>query len=99
MSTTSIWNNSGIYELGNEIGDLLGIGGAGQYGFDSIGLGWDTATGTTVNRSIVASFIAKEYYLGQLGVSPRPTNFTTANDNSSALNAPVSGFKDLALRN
>jgi hypothetical protein len=88
-STTTIWNNTGLYELGDEIGNTLGITASGEYGFDTVGLGWDAATGPSVNHSIVASIVTKDYYLGQLGISPRATNFTTENGNSSALTDPV----------
>jgi hypothetical protein len=90
----SIWNNTGYYLLGDEIGDTLGISAAGEYGFDTVALSWDS-TGTTLNHTIVANMVAKDYYLGQFGISPRSTNFTTTNDNSSALDDPQPSYLSL----
>jgi hypothetical protein len=89
VSTRTIWNNSGYYKLSNQIGDSLGIDSSGEYGFDTVRLGWDFSA-LAVNRTIISSFTAKDYFLGQFGISPRPTNFTVTNDNSSALDDPVS---------
>ena len=88
-STSTIWNNTGYYLLGNEIGDLLHNSASGEYGFDTVGLGWDSSGGPTLNHTVVASVIDKTYFLGQFGISPRPTNFTVSNYNSSALTDPV----------
>jgi hypothetical protein len=97
ISTSTIWNNTGYYLLGNEIGKYLDIPASGEYGFDTVGLGWDSSDGPTLNHTVVASVIDKAYFLGQFGISPRPTNFTVNNYNSSALTDPVcrSGSKTI----
>lgn len=99
VSTTTIWNNTGIYILGNEIGNYLGNDAAGEYGFDTVGISFSASTGPTLNRTIVASFIDTSYYLGQFGISPRSTNFTTQNDNSSALDDPQPSYLSLLKQN
>jgi len=98
VSTTTIWNNTGYYILGNEIGNYLGNDAAGEYGFDTVGLSYDSAE-PTLNHTIVASFIDTSYYLGSFGISPRPTNFTVANDNSSALDDPQPSYLSLLKTN
>jgi len=93
VSTTTIWNNTGYYYLGDYIGNLLGTYVPGEYGWDSVSLSW--GAGPTVNRSIVGAYIATDYYIGQIGISPQSTNFTTSNDNSSALSDPEPSFFSL----
>jgi len=99
VSTTTIWNNTGYYILGNEIGNDLGIDPAGEYGFDTVGLSYSSTTEPTLNRTIVAMFIDTAYYLGQFGISPRPTNFTVNTVNSSALDDPQPSYLSLLKSN
>lgn len=99
VSTTTIWNNTGIYVLGNEIGNYLGNDASGEYGFDTVGISFSASTGPTLNHTIVASFIDTSYYLGQFGISPRSTNFTVSNDNSSALDDPQTSYLSLLKQN
>jgi hypothetical protein len=61
---------------------------AGEFGFETVGLSYNGRP--TLNRTIVASTIAKDYYLGEFGISPRPSNFTVSNYNSSSMRDPVS---------
>ena len=98
LPTKDIWNNTGIYVLSNEIGNYLGNDATGEYGFDTVGLSW-SGTGPTLNRTIVASFIDTSYYLGEFGISPRSTNFTVTNDNSSALDDPQPSYLSLLKQN
>jgi len=93
VSTTTIWNNTGYYYLGDYIGNLLGIYVPGEYGWDSVSLSW--GSGPTVDRSIVGAYIATDYYIGQIGIAPQSTNFTTSNDNSSAMSDPEPSFFSL----
>jgi hypothetical protein len=46
----------------------------------AVGLGYLGSGGPVVNSSIVAGVNGTEFYLGILGLNPRPTNFTTQND-------------------
>ncbi|KAF2185362.1 acid protease, partial [Zopfia rhizophila CBS 207.26] len=71
VPSATIWNNTGIYALGDYISDLLGINAAD--------------TGPSLNHTVVAGITTKKFYLGQFGISPRPTNFTVMNHNSTAL--------------
>ena len=98
LPTKDIWDNTGIYVLTNEIGNYLGNNSTGEYGFDTVGLSW-SGTGPTLNHTIVASFIDTRYYLGEFGISPRSTNFTVTNDNSSALDDPQPSYLSLLKQN
>lgn len=43
-----------------------------------------------MDHTVVAAYNTTNFYIGQFGVSPNPTYFTVTNDNSSALDDPVS---------
>lgn len=43
-----------------------------------------------MDHVVVAAYNTTNFYIGQFGVSPNPTYFTVTNDNSSALDDPVS---------
>ncbi|KAK8155140.1 aspartic peptidase domain-containing protein [Phyllosticta citrichinensis] len=97
QSTTEIWDNTGIYGLGGVVLDSLGIGGQGQYGYELVGL--NAGNSATLNRSIVAQMNTLNFYVGQFGVSPRPTNFTVENNNATSLNDPQPSFFSLLRDN
>jgi hypothetical protein len=81
QSTTWVPNNfssGGLFQLGLEAN--LGYTGNGEYGYDTVGLGWQGSGGPTLNQQVVAGIATKEFYLGVFGLSPRPTNFSTFDD-------------------
>ncbi|GME42230.1 Acid protease [Neofusicoccum parvum] len=98
-STASIWNNTGLYALGGLVVEALGISGNGEYGFDTVSTSFNGGDGVTLNHTIVAGIATPDFYLGQFGVSPRPTNFTVENGNSSSLNDPQPSFFSLLKSN
>ena len=75
---SSTWIEYGIYDLGIE--SSLNLTGNGDYGYDTIGLGLDNSTGLTLTHQVVAGIATSDFYLGQLGLDPRPSNFTTNDD-------------------
>ena len=72
-NTSTTWQNQGDYELYVE--GNLGIVGAGIFGNDSIGIGSDG--GPVLQNQIIGGIAAEQFWLGMLGVNPKPTNFTT----------------------
>lgn len=54
----------------------------GDYGFDTLGLGYSGSGGPTLDHQVVASIATKDFYLGNLGLTPRPVNFSTFDDPS-----------------
>ncbi|ORX94933.1 aspartic peptidase domain-containing protein [Clohesyomyces aquaticus] len=78
ISASTTWEKKGAYQLSDE--SNLGYVGNGSYGFDTILTGWEGQHGLTVNHSIVAGTKSQDFYLGQFGLSPRPTNFTDFED-------------------
>ncbi|KAL6718122.1 hypothetical protein ACLMJK_004209 [Lecanora helva] len=75
---SSSWIENGIYDLGIE--SRLNLTGNGDYGYDTIGLGLDNSTGISLPHQVVAGIATKDFYLGQFGLDPRPSNFTTYDD-------------------
>lgn len=82
-SQSSSWtqNNvttNGTFTLGLETN--LGYTGNGEFGYDTIVLGWQGSGGPSLDQQIIAGIATKEFYLGIFGLNPRPTNFTNFND-------------------
>lgn len=84
-STTWMANNvtsKGLFSLGLELN--LGYTGNGEYGYDTVALGWQGSGGPSLDQQIVAGVATKEFYLGIFGLNPRPTNFSDYNDTTSS---------------
>ncbi|KAI4258770.1 MAG: hypothetical protein LQ352_001079 [Teloschistes flavicans] len=58
---------------------------SGNYGFDTLALGYQGSGGPTVNHSVVAGISTKDFYLGSIGLSLQPINFTTFDNPSPSL--------------
>ncbi|GJN73925.1 Acid protease [Purpureocillium lilacinum] len=77
-TASTTWSEIGLFNLGFEKG--LGYNDNGDFGHDTVGLGYLGSGGPVVNNSIVAGVAGSEFYLSVLGLKPEPTNFTTQND-------------------
>lgn len=82
-STTWLANNvtsKGIFSLGLELN--LGYAGNnnGEYGYDTVALGWQGSGGPSLDQQIVAGIATKQFYLGIFGLNPRPSNFSSFNN-------------------
>ncbi|KAG0648252.1 hypothetical protein D0Z07_5497, partial [Hyphodiscus hymeniophilus] len=75
INASSTWIPVNLYELGLDAD--LNYTGNGEYGFDTVGLQITDSGGVTLNDSIVAGIATKDFYLGEFGLGPKPTNFTT----------------------
>ncbi|KAF2806460.1 acid protease [Mytilinidion resinicola] len=70
------WVPNSIFDVGIE--ENLGFNVFGDFGFDTVTLGWQGSGGPTVEHSIVAGLgDTTMTWLGVLGLNPRPTNFST----------------------
>lgn len=81
-STTWVANNvtsKGIFSLGLEL-NLGYAGNNGEYGYDTVALGWQGSGGPSLDQQIVAGIATKQFYLGIFGLNPRPSNFTSFNN-------------------
>ncbi|KAF2681582.1 acid protease [Lentithecium fluviatile CBS 122367] len=69
-----------IFQLGVE--ENLDFQVFGDFGFDTVTLGWQGSGGPSVDHSIVAGIADTTFtWLGVLGLNPRPTNFSTFPNN------------------
>lgn len=78
MNASSSWVANELFGLFYD--SWLNFTGNGEYGFDTVGLSWQGSGGPTLNHTVVAGVADPDFYLGNFGLSPRPTNFTTFND-------------------
>lgn len=81
QSSTWVYNNgslNGTFTLGLET--KLDYSGNGDYGYDTVVLGYQGSNGPSLQRQIVAGIATEEFYLGIFGLNPRPSNFSTLDD-------------------
>lgn len=62
----------------------LGLTGNAYYGFDTINLGLTGSGLPTVQGQVIAGFGTNDFWLGNLGLSPYPFNFTDLDDINQA---------------
>lgn len=74
VNASSTWNNIGLYTLNLE--DDLGMNDNGLYGFDTVGLTLQNSGGLTLEKQVVAGIATKNFYLGNFGLGPKPSNFS-----------------------
>jgi hypothetical protein len=77
-NASSTWEFNNYYEL--EMESNLGYTGSGEFGFDTVGLGWQGSGGPALGHQVVAGIATDEFWLGSFGLTSRPTNFTDFND-------------------
>ncbi|KAK4503998.1 hypothetical protein PRZ48_004913 [Zasmidium cellare] len=82
--STSRLANNGLYGLDTYEESELGLSGNAYYGFDNIGLllGSSNAIAST---ELIAGIATDGYWLGSLGISPLPMNFTSLDEPISSL--------------
>lgn len=85
ISQSKTWKNKDFFELGVELNLGYNKSDAGQYGFDRLGLGYEGSAGPSLDNQVIAGIAIKEFYLGILGLTPRPINFTTEDTHPSLL--------------
>ncbi|KAK5725198.1 hypothetical protein LTR17_013150 [Elasticomyces elasticus] len=72
--------NGGLYELDLFEERFLGLSGNAYYGFDTIQLGIEGSGLPILQDRLVAGIATNDFWLGSLGLSPIPFNFTTLNE-------------------
>lgn len=75
---SSTWEQQGLYEINTE--ENLGIYRTGQFGNETITLGFPNSGGVTLDNQILGGVVAAEYWLGMFGVNPKRTNWTSFED-------------------
>ncbi|KAL9601761.1 MAG: hypothetical protein Q9179_002761 [Wetmoreana sp. 5 TL-2023] len=89
---SSTWQDQGFYELDQELN--LGYAGNGDFGIDSITLGYPGSDAISVDRQLLATIAAKDYYLATWGIAPRSTNFTSSDPGETTF-APGDSYQSL----
>jgi hypothetical protein len=77
-NSSSTWYFTNYYLLGLE--SNLGLSDSGMFGSDTVALGWQGSGEPTLNHQVVAGIATTDFWLGQFGLTPRPTNFTDFNN-------------------
>lgn len=82
---SSTWKDEGLYELDQELN--LGYTGNGNFGLDSIALGYpgSGSSAVSVEQQLLATIAAKDFYIATWGIAPRPTNLTKSNANAGEI--------------
>jgi len=75
---SSSWDLIGLYRL-SWYGEQMGYYGNGQFGFDNVALS-DNSDALELPHQVVAAIADKSFFLGQFGLGPKPSNFTTFNE-------------------
>ena len=71
--------NGGLYELDTYVEGQLSLSGNAYYGFDTLALGLEGSGLPTLEDQLIAGIADNNYWLGSLGISPYPHNFTSLN--------------------
>lgn len=87
INSSTTWQDVGIFELdaAANLPDYQSIYNNGNYGQDSLGFGFGSADGVIVDDMVIAAYGTKEWYMGNLGLTSRPTNFTSFEDPQTSL--------------
>lgn len=80
-NASSTWQDKGLYELDEELN--LGYTGNGNFGLDSITLGYPgSPSSITISHQLLATVAAEDFYVATWGIAPRATNLTRPGQNS-----------------
>lgn len=77
-SQSQSWHQKGYFQLSLE--RRLALVGNGLYGFDSVGLGLEGEEGPSVQNATLGTLITPNFWLGHIGLNPKPTNFSVVED-------------------
>jgi len=68
------WVPKSTYDLGLE--QNLDLDSSGEFGSDTVTLGWAGSGGPTYSHAVVAEYADPRYWIGMFGLKPLPTNFS-----------------------
>jgi hypothetical protein len=72
------WHSKGYYRLWLE--KWLDLKGNGLFGWDSVGLGQAGEQGPRLQSTIIGTLVTPNFWMGHLGLHPKPTNFSAFED-------------------
>jgi len=93
--TTERLDNGGLFELNTYYEGFLNLTGNAYYGFETLALGPLGADLPSLEHQVVAGIATSNYWLGSLGLSPIPFNFSTLNDSTSSRDPQPSFLSEL----
>ncbi|KAF2231180.1 acid protease [Viridothelium virens] len=88
-NASSTWSEKGLFELTTTEENFLGLTGNGDWGFDTVMLGWQGDGLPNLNSTLVTGVATPDFYLGEIGLNNQPLNFTTFNDPQPSLLATL----------
>lgn len=83
ISTT--WNDRGLFELSAERNLNFTDYDNGDYGLDTLALGYDGSGGVSLDKQVIGGLATKDFYLGFLGLNPAQVNFSLTETHPSFL--------------
>ena len=86
---SSTWSSIGLYQLGLVEESLLGYSGNGEFGNDTVTLGWPGDGLPETKSQVVQGYATKDFYIGSLGLTPHAVNISTLNDRQPSLLAAL----------
>jgi hypothetical protein len=78
QTQSSSWHQKGYYRLWLE--KWIGLEGNGLFGFDHVGLGQAGEKGPSLQSTIIGTLVSSNFWMGHLGLHPKPTNFSAFED-------------------
>jgi hypothetical protein len=76
---SSTYVNNGVFSLYLE--KNLNYSGNAQFGYDTVGLGFNGEGGPTLDHQIIGAEAVKFFWMGHFGIHPKTTNFTDFGQN------------------
>ncbi|MCJ1342278.1 hypothetical protein MMC31_000458 [Peltigera leucophlebia] len=83
-----------IRQIAQPQGAASFIGNNGEFGYDTVRLGWQGSGGPSLDQQVLAGIVTKQFFLGVFGLNPRPTNFSNFSDPSPSY---ISNLKEKSL--
>ena len=85
QNASSTWKDQGLFELDAERNLNFTDFDNGDYGFDTLALGYDGSGGISLDQQVIAGVATKDFYLGFLGLNPQQVNFSLTETHPSFL--------------
>ncbi|KAL8699883.1 MAG: hypothetical protein Q9201_005747 [Fulgogasparrea decipioides] len=81
-NASTTWDHIDKFALGVELNlrNYSSNQDYGEYGFDILALGYQGSGSPSVNHSVIAGIETDDFYVGNIGLSPQPINFTTVDN-------------------
>ena len=77
---SSSWMAEGVFDLDVENPLHFNLSDSGNFGQDNVSLNIQGSDQLTISKQLVASFATQDFYLGEYGLRPNPTNLSSFDD-------------------